>query len=109
VLINGSSTPAALEMRAGERYRLRFIDIHTFRPSMVARLVRDSTVLEWRAIAKDGRDLPPDQATVRAAVQQSGNGETYDFEFVPSAAGDIRFLMTTGAGVPLASMAIHVR
>jgi FtsP/CotA-like multicopper oxidase with cupredoxin domain len=109
VLINGSSTPAALEMRAGERYRLRFIDIHTFRPSMVARLVRDSTVLEWRAIAKDGRDLPPDQATARAAVQQSGNGETYDFEFVPSAAGDIRFLMTTGAGVPLASMPIHVR
>jgi FtsP/CotA-like multicopper oxidase with cupredoxin domain len=66
VLLNGSSTPAVREMRVGEHYRLRLINIHTFRPAMRMRLLRDSTLLEWRAVAKDGMDLPADQAiTVR--------------------------------------------
>ena len=56
VLLNGSSTPAAREMRAGQRYRLRFINVHTSRPSMRMRLLRESTLLEWRALAKDGMD-----------------------------------------------------
>ena len=109
VLLNGTSTPTLREMRVGERYRLRLVNIHTARPNMIARIVRDSTVLTWRAIAKDGMDLPRDQATVRPAMQQSGNGETYDFEFVPSAPGAIRFTMTSGLGVPLVSMPIRVR
>src|SRR5678815_4653905 len=58
VLVNGSLDPSALEMRVGEHYRLRVINIHTYRPSMIARLLRDSTVLSWRALAKDGMDLP---------------------------------------------------
>jgi FtsP/CotA-like multicopper oxidase with cupredoxin domain len=109
VLLNGTNTPLTREMRVGERYRLRLVNIHTARPSMIARLMRDSTALTWRAIAKDGRDLPQDQATVRPAVQQLGNGETYDFEFVPSAPGDVRFMMSSGVGVLLVTMPIHVR
>ena len=109
VYLNGTSTPSPREMRVGERYRLRLVNIHTYRPSMIARLTRDSTVLAWRAIAKDGMDLPADQATVRPAVQQSGNGETYDFEFTPTSPGDIRFTMTSGVGVPLVTMPIRVR
>jgi hypothetical protein len=38
-----------------------------------------------------------------------GNGETYDFEFVPSAPGDLHLDVTTGAGVLLVSMPIRVR
>jgi FtsP/CotA-like multicopper oxidase with cupredoxin domain len=109
VLLNGTSRPLPRVMRAGERYRLRFVDIHTYRPSMIARLMRDSTVMTWRAIAKDGRDLPADQATVRPAVQQSGNGETYDFEFVPTAPGDLRFTISAANGALLVSQVIHVR
>ena len=109
VLLNGTSTPAPREMRVGERYRLRFVNIHTFRPSMIARLQRDSTLVTWRAIAKDGRDLPADQATMRRAVFQSGNGETYDFELVPAAPGDLRFTVSAAAGQLLVSQVIHVR
>ncbi len=109
VFLNGTSTPAPMEMRVGERYRLRFINIHTSRPSMIARLVQDTTLLSWRAVAKDGMDLPKDQATIRPAIQQSGNGEAYDFEFTPSAPGDIRFTMTTGNNQPLVAMPIRVR
>jgi hypothetical protein len=38
-----------------------------------------------------------------------GNGETYDFDFVPSTAGDIRLDVTSAAGLLLVSMPIHVQ
>ncbi len=109
VLLNGSPTPAARAMRVGERYRLRFINIHTFRPSMRMRMTRGGTVLSWRALAKDGMDLPADQAVAGPSTIQMGNGETYDFEFVPDAPGDLRFEILTGVGAHLLSMPIHVR
>jgi FtsP/CotA-like multicopper oxidase with cupredoxin domain len=109
VLLNGSSSPAALDMRVGERYRLRFIDIHTFRPSMRMRVMRGNAPLTWRGVAKDGMDLPADQALVGPSAIQMGNGETYDFEFTPDAAGDLRVEVTTGVGDLLVSMPVHVR
>jgi FtsP/CotA-like multicopper oxidase with cupredoxin domain len=109
VFLNGTASPAARELRVGERYRIRLINIHTFRPSMIMRLLRDSTPVSWRAIAKDGMDLPHDQATVRPAVQQMGNGETYDFELIPAAPGDLRFTVSAAAGQLLVSMPVRVR
>jgi hypothetical protein len=109
VLVNGSPTPPVREMRVGEHYRLRLINIHTFRPAMRVRLLRESSPLEWRAVAKDGRDLPADQAIVGPSEIQMGNGETYDFDFVPAAAGDLRLDVTNAAGVLLTSMPIRVR
>lgn len=109
VLLNGSSTPAPRELRVGTTYRLRFINVHTFRPSMIMKVMRDSTLLRWRAVAKDGMDLPSDQATVRPSAQQMGNGETYDFEFTPEAPGDLKIEVTAATGVLLVSMPIRVR
>ncbi len=109
VLLNGSATQAPREWRLGATYRLRFINVHTSRPSMIMKVMRDSTLLRWRAIAKDGMDLPIDQATVRPSAQQMGNGETYDFEFTPTAQGDIRIDVTAGNGTLLVSMPIRVR
>ena len=37
------------------------------------------------------------------------NGETYDFDFVPTEAGNLRLDVVTGTGVLLASMPIEVR
>ena len=109
VWINGSSTPKPLELRVGERYRLRIVDIHTYRPSMIVRLLRDSTLMTWRPVAKDGMDLPPERATMRPARQQMGNGETYDFEVVPVSGGDLRLVINAVAGALLASMVVRVR
>jgi FtsP/CotA-like multicopper oxidase with cupredoxin domain len=109
VYLNGGTAPAEREIRVGERYRIRLINIHTYRPSMIARLMRDSTLVTWRAIAKDGMDLPPDQATVRPAMQQMGNGETFDFELVPTMPGVHRFTVSSAAGVQLVTMAFRVR
>ena len=109
VYLNGSLAPPAREWRVGVRYRLRLVNIHTFRPSLIARLERDTTLLAWRAVAKDGMDLPPDQARVRPARQQMGNGETFDFEFTPDAPGAYRVVVTSGVGAVLVTMPIRVR
>jgi FtsP/CotA-like multicopper oxidase with cupredoxin domain len=109
VFINGSTKPAALNMKVGDRYRLRFINIHVYRPSMRMRLLRENTLLTWRGVAKDGMDLPPDQSITGPAEIQMGNGETYDFEFSPTAPGDIRLDITNAGGVLLTTMPVHVR
>ena len=100
---------AVREMTAGQRYRLRFINVHTYRPSMRMRLMRESAILTWRALAKDGMDLPVDQNVEGPSEIQMGNGETYDFEVIPSGPGDIRLDVTNAGGVLLVSMPIRVR
>lgn len=106
VCLNGSSTPAALNLKAGERYRLRFINIHFFRPSMRMRLLRSHALLTWRRIAKDGLDLPADRAVVGPSEIQMGNGERYDFEFSPDEPGDIRLDILTAVGALLVTMPV---
>jgi hypothetical protein len=96
-------------MRVGEHYRLRFINVHISRPSMRMRILRGDALLSWRALAKDGMDLPADQAIEGPSEIQMGNGETYDFDFVPSARGDIRIEVTNAGGVVLVSMPIKVQ
>jgi hypothetical protein len=70
------------------------------------RLVNTSLLLndhpvKWRALAKDGADLPPQQATARESVQPISVGETYDFEFSPDAPGayELRFCSDLGSEV----------
>ena len=109
VLLNGRLSPAPLELVVGERYRFRLINIHTYRPSLILRLQRDTTLLTWKAVAKDGMELPAARVTVGPSVQQMGNGETYDFEFTPSAPGPLRFVVTSGAGAVLVTLPIIVR
>jgi FtsP/CotA-like multicopper oxidase with cupredoxin domain len=109
VLVNGSLTPPPLEWRVGERYRLRVVNVHTYRPSMIVRVLRDSTIMSWRAVAKDGMPLPEDQATVRPSLQQLGNGETYDFEVTPSEPGDWRITVSAANGSLLSTVTVRIR
>ena len=60
-------------------------------------------------MAKDGADLPEALATVRPAFQQLGNGETYDFEFTPTAPGDLRIEVTAANGTLLVFMGLRAR
>ena len=90
VLVNGTTTPDTLRLRVGERYRLRIVDVHMFRPSMIVRLVRDSTLVSWRAVAKDGMDLPPDRATMRRADPADGERRDVRLRARSDRAGDLR-------------------
>jgi hypothetical protein len=73
------------------------------------RLLRDSSLLTWRGLAKDGMDLPADQVREGPSEIQMGNGETYDFDFVPPSAGDYRLDVTAATGTLLVSMPIRAQ
>jgi FtsP/CotA-like multicopper oxidase with cupredoxin domain len=77
--VNGRANPAPIELRAGTTHRVRLINISSAAAKRL-RLVADSAAVQWRPFAKDGYDLPPNQATARPAFATLGPGETMDFE-----------------------------
>lgn len=90
LLLNGTAQPPPLVLKAGTKYRLRFINIGTDDSDVTVSLRGEGTEpAQWRALAKDGWTRPPAQATARPAIQPITVGETYDFEFVPSQAGEL--------------------
>jgi FtsP/CotA-like multicopper oxidase with cupredoxin domain len=109
ILLNGSLTPAPLELRVGTPYRLRLINIHTYRPAMRVELKGAAGRENWRAIAKDGADLPRALATVRPAFFPLSNGETYDFEYTPASLGQLQLEVTAANGRVLLVQPINVR
>ena len=90
LLLNGSTTPGSLELRAGVPYRLRFIDILA-NNSIVINAVQEGIPVEWIPIAKDGADLASVQAVATPASFTIAPGETYDFTFTPEKSGMIEF------------------
>lgn len=88
LLINGDSiTSPPILMRRGETHRFRFINIGAAGPAIFS-IKRDSTLLEWRPVAKDGADLQPAQRVLKKALVGLDVGETYDFEFTGVEAGE---------------------
>jgi len=79
-LVNGDSIVPPSELALGKKHRLRFVNIGPA-PYLRIALKRDTTTIRWRAVAKDGADLPPHLATERRAFVMINVGETYDFEF----------------------------
>jgi FtsP/CotA-like multicopper oxidase with cupredoxin domain len=57
-LVNGSTAPPAIELRAGVPRRFRFINISPLETHRI-QLRSGSAVQQWRALAKDGAELPP--------------------------------------------------
>jgi len=78
-VINGTPTPAPVNLRAGVPHRFRFINISPLE-SHTIQLLSGNTVQTWRALAKDGADLQPQQATSLTSSLVLHPGETYDFE-----------------------------
>ena len=93
-LVNGERTPDPLRLAAGVTHRIRIVSIH---PDwrVVLSLRNDTTVARWRAVAKDGADLPAAQATMRPANLVMGPGETADFEWSPRRPGRWRLEIRT--------------
>jgi len=88
--INGRLQPDTMRMTVGESYRIRLIDIMpdwTIRVS----LTREDSVVHWKALAKDGAELPGPAQTMQSAAFVTGPGQTMDFEYRPTAPGLILF------------------
>ena len=108
VELNRSTRPAPLEIKAGVKHRFRFINI-TPNFTLSVSLRTESGPVQWRAIAKDGADLPPNQSVARAAAQTIGVGETYDFEYTPTTEGAFRLDVTrVPAGTLMVTMPVRV-
>jgi FtsP/CotA-like multicopper oxidase with cupredoxin domain len=110
--INGKAPADPIELRAGTTYRLRFVSIAP-NDGKVIRLLSGDAPVRWRAVAKDGADLPPHQAVMRPAVILMGPGETADFELTVSEPAELSLdVLTVGrVGLPPVRSAIpvHVR
>lgn len=91
-LINGSLDPHPLQLKKGKKYRLRLINITESTAAIKASLLLDANAVRWRALAKDGAELPPHQSVIMEANRQPiAVGETMDFEFLPLETGEYNF------------------
>jgi FtsP/CotA-like multicopper oxidase with cupredoxin domain len=79
VLVNGDSMPPPLELAAGRLHRFRFVNIG---PALrfAFSIYRDTGLVMWRRIAKDGAELPRHQAVMVPAREVLDVGETFDAE-----------------------------
>jgi FtsP/CotA-like multicopper oxidase with cupredoxin domain len=86
--LNGSEELEAMTFKRGETYRLRVINMA---PNLTADMHLGSKEhpASWRAIAKDGADLPLRLAVAGDAFLHIVSGETYDFEMRADSAGEI--------------------
>jgi FtsP/CotA-like multicopper oxidase with cupredoxin domain len=109
VLLNGRLEVPPVELRAGVPHRFRLINITIGRPGIRVEVRRDSVLAQWRALAKDGADLPDDSRVTGPARQPISIGETYDFELTPRDVGAMRLEVRSAAGVVLATMPLVVR
>ena len=94
VFINGTTSPDTLELVVGTTYRFRIIDIASD-DAHVTTLRDGSGPVVWRAVARDGADLPPEQATERPARFNSAPGVTFDYEFTPTVVGTLAVTVDT--------------
>ena len=112
VEINGQANPDTVILHVGQPARLRMLNLSTVniapvfsltaRPDSAFTLAHDTLVVEWRPLAKDGFDLPSTAQRTRPARQIVAMGETYDFEYRPSATGNLVLEVRARApGTPL--------
>jgi FtsP/CotA-like multicopper oxidase with cupredoxin domain len=107
-LVNGSSAPSPMDVSLGTTYRLRLININ---PDwrVIFSLMSDSALASWRPIAVDGADLLPSQRRERPAYLLTGPGQTADFEFTPTARGELRLEVKTQLSGWIIPIVVRVR
>ena len=90
VTLNGWEEFRPMVFRRGVKYRLRLVNIA---PNLEVNVQLGAAdhLAKWRAIAKDGADLPSRLATEQDATLHIVPGEVYDFEFQPDTAGEMPF------------------
>ena len=84
--LNGGFEQPDQTARIGEAHRLRLIHIAPAEDIRIT-MLKDSTPVPIKFIAKDGTDLPPLQQRFLTESPNFGVGETADFEFKPLTPG----------------------
>ena len=107
--INGQANPDTMVLRLGHSARFRLMNLAdgvggavpffwlTARPDSIATMVKDSMLVRWQPVAKDGFDLPAAARRPRLADQIVAVGETYDFVYTPTVRGALRLEVRSSA------------
>lgn len=113
--VAGRAPTDTIVVHAGKPARFRFMSldiIHpnatvtlTARPDSSFRNLRDTMLVEWTQVAKDGYEFPVSNRTPRVARQAIAMGETYDFEFTPTRRGQQLRIEIRGAAATAALLA----
>ena len=98
-LINGSSVPLPIELCARSQHRIRLIGISAVSGRRL-RLLDDTTLVQWKLLAKDGQELPVNQQITTAAATRVIAGETRDVAFTPAHPGTFVLEVTSAYNVP---------
>ncbi|MDB4891347.1 MAG: multicopper oxidase type 2 [Gemmatimonadetes bacterium] len=93
--VNGRTSAVPLALVPGV-HRLRFVSIPVDEEIAVA-FVRDTTVQQWRSLARDGAELLPAQQAMGAARRTVSAGQTFDVEVMipPDVPGEYALRFTT--------------
>ena len=108
VLINGRLNPVPLTLKVGTAYRLRFINITSARPGFRVAVRRDTSLVSWRQLARDGAELPEARKVAHPATTPLTIGQTMDFELTPREAGDFRLETMANQGYSLGTWVLRV-
>ena len=108
LFINGALAPSSKQLAVGTTYRFRIADLAAYRLTVPVRLMRDSALVQWRPIAKDGFPLSGARATVRPSATDVLPGETADFEFMPDQPGDLLLVVGPANRAPEATVLLRV-
>jgi FtsP/CotA-like multicopper oxidase with cupredoxin domain len=87
VTINGQQRPTPATLRVGVEYRLRFIHI-TRGGTVDIALTQNGSPVRWRAVAKDGAELPEALRLEGGAEIRNNAGEAFDFLWTPTESGE---------------------
>lgn len=106
--INGRDDPDTVVLHVGRTARFRLLNLSTInvsplvmltaRPDSAISMPRDTMTVRWTPVAKDGFDLPLGATRPAPARQILAVGETYDFEYIPRAPGNLRLEYRTNGG-----------
>jgi manganese oxidase len=86
-VVNGDTMAEPIIFAPNEPHRFRFVNIGPA-VRVLWEVTRDTTLMTWKPLAKDGADLPPHAAVVGPARRRIHVGETFDVEFVAPEIGD---------------------
>jgi hypothetical protein len=107
--LNGTVAPDTVVVHVGRTARFRLLNLTdgsqglprftlTARPDSALTLTKDTMVVSWRPVAKDGFDLTGLEQETRPADQTVGIGETFDFDYTPSRPGLLRLEVRARGG-----------
>jgi hypothetical protein len=71
-------------------------------------LWQDSSMVQWRLLARDGADLPEANRVMRQSRYALSIGETVDVEITPRSTAPLRLEVRANQGTTLGTLPIHV-